>query len=755
MPRFEVVEFDANTKKVHLSQIGVRECRWVPIENLGLTDRALGAAIGTVYEQIGRMYRLVELANAPPGQNSPRPDISRNPYSQVPLAGKEPWTTKKAERGSHFEQAQENYTGWLEYDIELKTPLFVPESIPVRPQENADPADPLHNTPRHFCRMQDDQGRARYAIPGQSLKGAIGSKIEQITNNALRVFDKDAHGRRHLYRRRAVRQAGKIVAENDKTLTVSEGRVVYFERHDWETQDPHTQPWIVVAEVSRPNPPFAHGNVEPKGKLVARPVSWLNGKQADATGVFHVRPPHGREKWYSLFGNDSNPRLIDITPHAGGLLVQPTRAYKYFCLLDVGRQWTLPQTVVSIYRDSVISHGHFEGHYTSRYNENVGFYDGCNKTFDAIKARDLDLTIEPGSLVFFTAPENAHITTIGKNVNYLWPAQQSVKDLVSNFAPREEMSLEDERLGMADLLLGFAGKHRRAREQDGEQRMASHPFRGLLSFETAWGPVAEDRSAEEQWPELTRDQALPQIDLRGFKVRLAPLTSPKTQGKCRPLMLEPSGDGRSASYDDPGARLRGRKEYWHQVTTAPERPIWDGHLYDERFHDAVQCPPPLLVLNPNEQNVFSGTIRFKNLRLEQLGAVVAALQGQDDPNYCLKLGKAKPRGLGSVQFRIKTAHVIDFDTRFSCLADGAGLKQDANLPKMASDCFLKWQGSQPEFAKVAKATKALGAFPPAGHGSVRYYPPRFSDYSWLPDDKAGNTLGEPRHKSRPPAPPPA
>jgi hypothetical protein len=101
--------------------------------------------------------------------------------------------------------------------------------------------------------------------------------------------------------------------------------------------------------------------------------------------------------------------------------------------------------------------------------------------------------------------------------------------------PRLEPKL-DPATDVAEHLFGFTGDN-----DKGEL------FRGLLRFETLWGPE-------------TASQETSRIDL-------APLTAPASQGKSRPLYLEPGTTGLAASFDDKDIEARGRKFYWHQRTT--------------------------------------------------------------------------------------------------------------------------------------------------------------------------------------------
>lgn len=234
--------------------------------------------------------------------------------------------------------------------------------------------------------------------------------------------------------------------------------------------------------------------------------------------------------------------------------------------------------------------------------------------------------LEIGDLVF-GIPDPArpgYLACFGKNVNFLWPSRTKPEALLKEFRPRgpKEMSLTQ--ADYADLGFGFAGA------DEGE----SHPFRGKIRFSTFWA-VGEPK----EMPEL----------------RLGPLTSPSgTKLKARSLYL-PGKNGIAQTYDE-AARLRGRKFYWHQRSQGdgadPKHTAQPGQA-------ETQLPPPIHPLPAGTE--FKGHIAFDNLSDVELGALIAAVCPSrlfnDKQRYGWKIGKAKPRGLGSVE---PTACFIDF-----------------------------------------------------------------------------------------------
>lgn len=422
-----------------------------------------------------------------------------------------------------------------------------------------------------------------------------------------------------------------------------------------------------------------------------------------------------------------------------GLLAAQRRErpeYKYGD--DTHEYFRLPKHLHESYRKLVDTeqHPHYRRHWDNEHTQDPEdkFYQGLHEgNWDhALKK------LATGELIYFTAGDNKVITNFGKNVNYLWPARRSIDDLARNFKPRDAKQCKlDPSIDMADYLFGFIGDH----VEDDDKTVVSHPFRGQLRVETLWGPkVAGTESV---------------------RLELAPLTSPASKAKSRPLYLAPGKDGLSASFDDADCRLRGRKFYWKQRFDG-KHGVWPKHEFagsaphDRAMREAVrsQCPPPLLALPPKTE--FQGRIHFSNLNAPALGALVMALQGDGSYPHAFSLGKAKPRGLGSFQITIDSIRAERIANRYRSLTTTSAPVE--LRPKAANivAAFRLWCAGQLR----KPADTPLSAMPHIAdfirlhtwpdRTSIRYYPVNFNQYNWLPADNSAQ--GEPRPpQKRPPA----
>ena len=97
-------------------------------------------------------------------------------------------------------------------------------------------------------------------------------------------------------------------------------------------------------------------------------------------------------------------------------------------------------------------------------------------------------------------------------------------------------------------------------------------------------------------------------------------------------------------------RLRGFKQYWLKKANAPEPPN------DNENVPAIMRPMP-------EKSVFSGTIRFKNLKKDELGLLLWSLVLNDG---CYQsIGMGKPYGFGRMSVRLDSLRLFDFAALYS------------------------------------------------------------------------------------------
>ena len=360
--------------------------------------------------------------------------------------------------------------------------------------------------------------------------------------------------------------------------------------------------------------------------------------------------------------------------------------------------------------------------------------------YSSVKDRLFKLCV--GDLVF-GIPRNGRLHCFGRNVNFLWPADRSALELMGKFASRKPENQGLQGSDPSEATFGFAGAH-----GDG-----SHPFRSRVRFGTFWGPAVSD-------DDLSNRPCL----------RLMPLTAPSgTKAKSRPLYLNPGHDGQSVGHDKK-AELRGRKFYWHQKGENGDVP--SVHRFDklscsvpETWKSTMESQLPAPIRPLAAGTTFTGKIHFSNLTSAELGALLIALKPdlafqesdwKKEPRYGIKIGKGKPRGLGSITSVLKLQ--IDdlpgnmyssLDAGLSRTPDDEALQVKSHVCSykmwMAPDNGTDWNALA--FAKALERLLTLPTLP-----SARVYPPQFMMYGWLPkdNDPDGSPRG-PRPKAMTPA----
>lgn len=134
--------------------------------------------------------------------------------------------------------------------------------------------------------------------------------------------------------------------------------------------------------------------------------------------------------------------------------------------------------------------------------------------------------------------------------------------------------------------------------------------------------------------------------LQGTAKQLAPSRShPLMTPNPTSFQLYLKQTGKEPQHWDSAAPIRGYKLYWHQKATADS---WR----DPRSNEGIRGTQKIRPIAAGAR--FSGSIRFKNLRPEELGALLEVFSlGESGEDICFKLGQGKSLGLGSVRLKAR------------------------------------------------------------------------------------------------------
>lgn len=586
-----------------------------------------------------------------------------NPYNFVEWSGSAAWPASAPAEATHDREHGSRHSGTIDVAFHSRTPLFTPSS----------------DDPQRFFECWDGEA-LRCAFPGSSVKGAVRTVFEALTNARCGVTDEETLGIRPLYRRRSSR----LYRLTKLPTASSEGEV---QQLDWEYGD------------DRGNP--VRDRVRLAGEC-EEVIAWR-----------------------------ANLFCVDSRHYSHG----PKRTLRTRAL---DRKVPLPHEVVESFM-SMKGHPHLRAHPKhARDLKGRGYTPEGPPRYEECEAELFKL--ELGTLVY-ACEDRGRIACFGKNVNFLWPAARSLEDLAAPFVERPPKRQQLVDADLAEATFGFAGAH-------GEH---SHPFRGRVRFTTFWCQGTPER--------------LP-------AVRLMPLTAPAgTKGKARPLYLAPversGAPPDTARHDESAAAARGRKMYWHQRAAGGPNAVAREHDADRSGGNLNEsaaekaCP----TMHPLVNAEFHGQVHFSNLTDEELGALLVALDpslafappGAEVKTHGIKLGKGKPRGLGSVAATINLRRCTPAARRYRALENEsrehlaaadvqrlvkawrewalvrAGVKDESQLGFL---CDLE------RLLRLPTTTK-LHRYPTESTGN-------FKSHGWMPEwnDPAGDP---PKKDGRPPA----
>ncbi len=156
----------------------------------------------------------------------------------------------------------------------------------------------------------------------------------------------------------------------------------------------------------------------------------------------------------------------------------------------------------------------------------------------------------------------------------------------------------------------------------------------------------------------------------------------------------PDDKERLLNYDDQAASIRGYKQYWHRGRIS----ILDAEERDRKKLSHRTQYTSIKAVKTGAK--FKFTIRFENLRSEELGALAWILRQAGDEAFRLKLGMGKPHGMGAIKV-VSTLYVTDHTARYQSLFDSGGgwnMGITTGKEEISAACtaaFERWAGADP------------------------------------------------------------
>ncbi len=533
-----------------------------------------------------------------------------NPYHFVPLG-------KECDRQYDYRAIKKEnglLTGWIECELETKSPIFVPNS------SNDDVFQKSTGNGEEKVKSYDFFSRENLAgkdnppppdrpvIPGSELRGVFRSAFEAVTNSCMSTTDDE----NVLFKR---------------TTTPGQPGIVLFENGKWYIQP--CQERIGVSAWTR----CKKDRPQKDPKDFSQDIS--NASEGDR--VLFKRSQNGYQKeGKKIFDTvemfevlDNNYCLEKLKPgqELGFLHKGENFINKHHETLFVPD--TKKEKIALKERDLENLLHNFKLYADEKINQSLatGNHTGYNSFLIKLKiknAADLEKDHLKNALVYFKQLDSClHLcpATIGREV-----FQKRLKDLIGSFAPCETSG----KLCPACALFGFAGEKDsvagRIRFSDAELISPGGNSQTLFLDPMVLPELASPKpSATEfylQRPEV--DTALWNYDYAGSweKMQLKELRN----------------------YH---AKIRGRKFYWHggKVRNLEKRP--------ERLQDENISKRHVKVRPIRKDISFRFSVHFDEITKDELQKLLWVLSVGNSDKHGHKIGMGKPVGLGSISVKIK------------------------------------------------------------------------------------------------------
>ena len=177
------------------------------------------------------------------------------------------------------------------------------------------------------------------------------------------------------------------------------------------------------------------------------------------------------------------------------------------------------------------------------------------------------------------------------------------------------------------------------------------------------------------------------------------------------LYLEQDDDKKLVHWDNPNAKIRGYKMYWHNPKTdwkATQKEIEqiDGKRGDNK-DGILKTMHPLM-----KDSEFKGAIRFRDLSEAELGALLKVFHVVGDKGKsAYKIGMGKSIGLGSIE--IDTRLLLEDGSRYTKFLDGNALsnslaeEQDTGKFIAAFEDYVKSNGREEDYKRIMESLSLM------------------------------------------------
>ncbi|NLG85434.1 MAG: TIGR03986 family CRISPR-associated RAMP protein [Firmicutes bacterium] len=578
-------------------------------------------------------------------------------------------------------------TGRITCKAKVITPLFISDSHAVREAGG-------HRTYRFF------QYGGKPAIPATSLRGMVRSVFEALTNSCFAVFQKDGFlkgGREYRYSLE-YRASSAVSMVPARVLNVDEEKEAILELLDCIDTYPENgnlkHPMINAGLVKEAYPPNVK-RFNPAKKSGRLPSEAYDGMRVAA--LVTKQPKQHPEKRYYAFHveavepviegkpvslkEDENHKLVYGWLHLTGPNIENKHDERLFFRWDDKNPEPpelddIPTEYLCGCDPEVVEeYNHHLAGYWERLGSNMEELSKSLPRPSTFVAPNRKL--KRGDLVYvlFDEKDKNRVKLLRPVAMPRLPYKHCREDFLPDHLKQRCTSYE----ALCPACRVFGWVHEKA-EEVGRDRPTA--YAGRVRFDH--GVIEEPFQTEGE-------------------ITLAILSTPKPTTTPFYLLDSNGNPNPYVDYDTEGARLRGRKMYRHHEKANPDE-------YQRTVRDR-QNRTITGALKPGTE--FTFTVEFENLAPVELGALLYALELEGEMVH--RLGLAKPLGFGSVKVQVEKVKTIDWATRLSSVAKGAGwiaLPKDRQeeLKKSFLEEMRKLYGA--EFDNVLKDLQSLLGPPP-------------------------------------------
>jgi CRISPR-associated protein (TIGR03986 family) len=523
----------------------------------------------------------------------------------------------------------ERYSGAVELSLTVETPLYIRCAPPA---SDTGDKDPRNNPARqHFFHHGDPDIPV---IPGSSLRGMVRNLVEVLGYGKFQWF---------LKKKFVYRAVGDISAQGEMYRQFFLGDDLNHGEGPLEFQ--------------YPSPNVKGGYLEVKnGKYAIRPALEYEGESFVHVEYHDINWARQKQAVYSVF---VKPAARKLTTGRGRGQVNLWLA----CTDKVAKEEKPGLVKAKLVVSGRMGGEHPKHMHCAVYEPNPeAELISIDENIWELYLEDANMTrgeltptrvLRPGDPLFYLMNQQG-LVFFGPTMMFRLPYTMSTEEYV----PRE--LCKDSIIDLAEAIFGVVR---------GSQFQDKATVRGRVFFEDAEAVCKSDR-------EIFHEPVSPKI-----------LGGPKATAFQQYLTQdEPDNKETLRHYgDDPkNTTLRGHKFYWHK--RFQEDKYWEQRIVTSgKQHTAIRSVVP--------GTGFRGRVRFENLTLLELGALLTAIELQPDMRH--KLGMGKPLGMGSVCIKSKLK-IIDRNKRYSRLLDDDGRLATGEMD--TNDCSNKAAEAKKAFA---------------------------------------------------------